>query len=326
MANSKNLENMNTEAQTDEREKDAVVVDIPENIDDEKSIDTDGPISAEEIETEPSETEESGMSRREKIILIIIAILLFLLLIWGGIALYNGIQHSGRDAQDGNPTHSTVTAEQNDAITTSSDTESSETTRNLSDENRGNIIGAVTPGENTVANPGKTGNTTGSDSKNTGTDITVPTSEPYAGGTKPTKQTDTSTTAPSSDRPNSENNKEDNTAPDYAGEIKVHISKVNDDTGVITVSVDGGSIAVPVQTTLFNGRVTKSGVAQGKVLGYNTGVTVLLFYPEAEGFNYTEAEVNGYMNRTSDSLTVLVDINGDGEKLLIKFNGMKTIF
>ncbi|MBR0303138.1 MAG: hypothetical protein IJQ80_04760, partial [Clostridia bacterium] len=72
------------------------------------------------------------------------------------------------------------------------------------------------------------------------------------------------------------------------------------------------------------GRVTKSGVAQGKLFGFNAGVTVMFFYPQEEGFHTTE--VNAFMNRTSDSLTVLVDINGDGSKLLIKINGMKSLF
>lgn len=116
----------------------------------------------------------------------------------------------------------------------------------------------------------------------------------------------------------------DNAAPDYTGETKVRISEVNDDTGFVTITIDGTSIMVPLQTTVFNGRVTKSGVAQGKLFGYNSGITVMFFYPQDEGFHTTE--VNAYMSRTSDALTVLVDINGDGSKLLIKVNGMKSLF
>ena len=334
MTNSENLENMNAEVQTDEEEKAAVVVDIPENIDDEKNTDTNRFNSDEKDETDENESEESGMSRREKIILIIIAILLLLLLFWGGLALYNGTQRSGGDARNVNSTQSTLAADQDEQTTTPSETEGSnaDTAWNLSGRNSGNISGGGSSGGNTAAKPDNTGNNLGSNSGNTGKDITPSTTDPVVKETKPTEESkDTSTTAPSNDKPNNDkpsndDKKDDDTAPDYAGEVKVHISKVNDDTGVITVSVEGNSIAVPVQTTLFNGRVTKSGVAQGKIFGYNTGVTVLLFYPEAEGFDYTDAEVNGYMNRTSDSLTVLVDINGNGKKLLIKFNGMKSIF
>ena len=90
-----------------------------------------------------------------------------------------------------------------------------------------------------------------------------------------------------------------------------------------TVTVDGEKIVVPVQTTVFNGRVTKSGVAQGKLFGFNCGATVMLYYSQEDGMNNTE--FSGYMNRTSDSLTILVDINGNNSKLLIKINGLKSL-
>ena len=86
----------------------------------------------------------------------------------------------------------------------------------------------------------------------------------------------------------------------------------------MAATVDGEKIVVPVQTTVFNGRVTKSGVAQGKLFGFNCGATVMLFYPQEDGMNNTE--FSGYMNRSGDSLTILVDINGDNSKLLIKIN------
>lgn len=119
-------------------------------------------------------------------------------------------------------------------------------------------------------------------------------------------------------------NGNDNAASDYAGETKVRISTVNDGTGIITITIGDSSVSVPVQTTVFNGRVTKSGVAQGKLFGYNSGITVLLYYPQEDGFSSNE--VTGFMNRSKDGLTILVDINGDGSKLLIKVNGMKSMF
>ena len=115
----------------------------------------------------------------------------------------------------------------------------------------------------------------------------------------------------------------DDAASDYAGVTEVRISDVNDATGIITLTIDGKNVVVPVQTTVFNGRVTKSGVAQGKLSGYNVGVTVMLYYPQEDGFSTNSVE--GYMNRTEDSLTVVVDVNGDGSKLLIKINGMKAL-
>ena len=118
-------------------------------------------------------------------------------------------------------------------------------------------------------------------------------------------------------------NNKDDVVSEYAGETKVRITKVNDETGIITVTVDGEKIVVPVQTTVFNGRVTKSGVAQGKLFGFNCGATVMLFYPQEDGMSNTE--FSGYMNRTGDSLTILVDINGNNSKLLIKINGLKSL-
>ena len=99
-------------------------------------------------------------------------------------------------------------------------------------------------------------------------------------------------------------NNKDNTASEYAGETKICISKVNDDTGIITVTVDGEKIVVPVQTTLFNGRVTKSGVAQGKLFGFNCGATVMLYYQHEDCMGKTE--FYGYMKITGDSFTILV--------------------
>ncbi len=319
MTNSENLENMNTEVQTDEEEKSTVIVDISKTHDNEEN--TGNSVSAEK-------EQETGMSGREKFVLIIIAAFLLLLLIMGVFALHNGVWHSDMQRYE-DPTQSTVTTDQDEKITIPSETEAphADSAWNLSGKYNGNGEGSVAPGGNTTAKPDNIGNGPDSSSGNTGKGVTPSTTDSATKDTKPTEESkDTSITTPSSDKPSSDDKKDDDTVPDYAGEVKVHISKVNDDTGVITVSVDGNSIAVPVQTTLFNGRVTKSGVAQGKIFGYNTGVTVLLFYPEAEGFDYNDSEVNGYMNRTTDSLTVLVDINGNGRKLLIKFNGMKSIF
>lgn len=123
---------------------------------------------------------------------------------------------------------------------------------------------------------------------------------------------------------NGNQNGNDDAASDYSGETEVRISTVNDGTGIITITIGDSSVSVPVQTTVFNGRVTKSGVAQGKLFGYNSGVTVLLYYPQEDGFSSNE--VTGFMNRSKDGLTIMVDINGGGSKLLIKVNGMKSMF
>ncbi len=121
-----------------------------------------------------------------------------------------------------------------------------------------------------------------------------------------------------------ENNGDNNITQDYTGEVNVSISGVDASSGIITVTIEGKSVVIPVQSTSFNGRITKSGVAKAELFGYNSAITVMLFYPEDEGFTYQNA--TGYMSRNGDSLTVLVDLNGNGSKLLIKVNGMKSLF
>ena len=51
----------------------------------------------------------------------------------------------------------------------------------------------------------------------------------------------------------------------------------------VTLTIDGSSVVIPVQSTSFNGRITKSGVAKAELFGYNSAITVLLYYPENEG-------------------------------------------
>ncbi len=121
-----------------------------------------------------------------------------------------------------------------------------------------------------------------------------------------------------------ENNGDNNITQDYTGEVNVSVSGVDASSGIITVTIEGKSVVIPVQSTSFNGRITKSGVAKAELFGYNSAITVMLFYPEDEGFTYQNA--TGYMSRNGDSLTVLVDLNGNGSKLLIKVNGMKSLF
>lgn len=121
-----------------------------------------------------------------------------------------------------------------------------------------------------------------------------------------------------------DHNKTEESNTDYSGETTVGISKIDANSGFVTITVDGTSVMVPVQTTVFNGRITKSGVAQSKIGKYSCGITVMIFYPESEGFNKSSAA--GYMSKTTDSLTVLVDINGNDSKLMIKINGMKSLF
>lgn len=316
----------------------------------------------EEVKTVKSETndmavdteESKGLSKREKIILIVIAILLFLMFI--GLLLFglNRMTRGGLDARepsngqsilsttpDSNSDGSDLDGEDanadngigsaNDAVSNVGNNDNGGNNSDAGSNNSGSNGNAGNSGNNgnssnnggtgnsggngTSSNPGQNGNTSEKP------DNQQPTTPPTGNADEDTDNNDN----PSDDSDN--NSKDDgqnnDAAPDYAGETKVRISKIDANTGVITLTVEGENIVVPVQTTVFNGRITKSGVAQGNLFGYNCGVTIMLFYPENEVFN--QYEVNGYMSRNADGLTILVDINGNGSKLLIKVNGMKSL-
>lgn len=264
-------------------------------------------------ETESEETTDEKMNRSEKIILVIIGILLALLLLWLGVRAFNGMQRN-TEVRD----HESGISFINEDTTGNAD--------------NGNDAGAVDTGngngfDNDISNGyhdatsgtpdnGNNGNDAGNNGNSNGNGATTIPPET-------TEKDNSSDNSGGNSGSNNQNDKSDDAAPDYTGDTKIRITKVNDDTGVITISVGDEKIVVPVQTTLFNGRVSKSGVAQGKLFGYNCGAAVMLFYPQADGMG--ETDYNGYMSRTGDSLTILVDINGENSKLLIKINGFKSL-
>lgn len=346
MANKNNLEITNAEVLMEEENKTTeTVTEIPTVTDDE--------VIAEEAFAveEESEKKSKRLSLKEVVVLVGVSILLLLLLIWLMLWLTGVTHRIGLDSRnDGkisytetttNSTPDTNPGDENDSTTTPDSSDSNaggdagthrtpETTQNTNpsagNTNNGNGIG----GNTNNGNNGNHGNASGNDNRPT-TNPSHNTDNGNNSGNggngnqsgKPT-DTDNGNGQGSGNGENTDNKNDNDSTPDYAGDTKVKIASFNDDTGIITVTVDGESLMVPVQTTYFNGRVTKSGVAQGKIFGYNIGVTVMLFYPQSDGFSITEA--NGYMSRTADGLTVLVDLNGDATKLLIKINGMKSLF
>ena len=339
MTNNKNLENMNAEVQTaEDQEQATVVATIPEgnedvnpndkypqpNDEDSGNDDQDNP-GEETPDDETAENEEEPpkdkISNREKIILIVIALLLFALLAWGAATIINGWQRDAIDDNSGSGLIITETTGNIDSTTLSGDNDNKNDgdASDAGDDN-GNRYPGVTQQiqGNTSHNAGTepTDKNQSDDIDNT-TDKTDNTSKPD-GGDSTTSKPDNTAKDDDQSKPTTE------TFKDYIGDTAIRIANVNDDTAIINLTVDGKIISVPVQTTYFNGRITKTGVSQVKLFGYNSGVTVLLYYPKTEGFNYNE--VNGYMSRTDEGLTVLVDINGEGTKLLIKINGMKSLF
>ena len=90
----------------------------------------------------------------------------------------------------------------------------------------------------------------------------------------------------------------------------------------VTVQIGIETIVIPVQTTIFNGRITKSGVFSDSLCGYSIGASVMLYYPEGgslDGVTLTGA----YVKVDNTRLTVSGDYNGDGSKIVFRINGVK---
>ena len=356
MTNNQNWENENAEVSTEERDENVVGAVVPETDEAADITDTDSATSDELGENVTDDekngecSEQNGLNRKQKGIIITVGIILLLLLLWLLYWAFGINRETDRHIDD-------VTSQTTAVDTTSSTDGTSESQTDSRDENDGTDTSSVSdtensqhiyfpaPGDNNKngGNNGSGGNGSGGnsgtdnsrseDSKpaDTGKNNTPSSGDQNGGNTTPSDNNQGGNSGNGNNGGNggnsgseAETTKPTNPYPDYSGETTVRISSVDENTGIITITVDGGSISVPVQTTVFNGRITKSGVAQGKLFGYTCGATVMLFYPQDVGFVNTE--VTGYMSRNDDGLTVMVDINGDGSKLLIKINGMKSLF
>lgn len=90
----------------------------------------------------------------------------------------------------------------------------------------------------------------------------------------------------------------------------------------VTFKIGDETVVIPVQTTIFNGRVTKSGVISDSLCGYSIGASVMLYYPEngsLDGVSLTSS----YVKVDSTRLTVTGDYNGDASKITFRVNGVK---
>ena len=324
---------------------------------DETSAETEDEVADDATDDETAETEESeegseeeenfdensedekndsageakeGMSRTEKIVLAVIAVVLLALLIFLGLEVYNGMQERPYGIDDSNNSQISTTltydGDENDGEANDGVLDDQNNGEDDSDENTDNRPGK--PSSNTTTSDKDGDNDDGNDKKdNSSTDSTNDgkddNDDDSDKGDDGNNGKDNSKDDDGNEKDNDNGKENDGAVAEFVGETKVRITKISDDTGIITVTVGGEKIVVPVQTTVFNGRVTKSGVAQGKLFGFNCGATVMLYYPQEEGMSNTE--FSGYMNRTGDSLTVLVDINGTDSKLLIKINGLKSL-
>lgn len=120
-----------------------------------------------------------------------------------------------------------------------------------------------------------------------------------------------------------EEGKPDNSESNSGGirsDDSVTIASVCEST--VTVTVGNETIVIPVQTTIFNGRITKSGVISDSLCGYSIGASVMLYYPE--GSSLSGATLTGaYIKADSTRLTVSGDYNGDGSKIVFRINGVR---
>lgn len=126
----------------------------------------------------------------------------------------------------------------------------------------------------------------------------------------------------SSDEPNS-NDKLDgseNISSSIINGASVTVTEINEST--VTVKVGGEIIIIPVQTTIFNGRITKSGVLSDSICGYSIGASIMLYYLES-GFLDGVSLSGAYVKVDSTRLTVSGDYNGDGSKIILRINGAK---
>lgn len=93
-------------------------------------------------------------------------------------------------------------------------------------------------------------------------------------------------------------------------------------SSTIEFRIGNETVVIPVQTTVFNGRVTKSGVISDSLCGYSIGASIMLYYPEdsvPDGITLTGA----YVKVDSTRLTVSADYNGEGTKAVFRLNGVK---
>lgn len=282
-----------------------------------------------DVKDNAAEAGEEKLSKKEKIILIMVGIILLLLLILLGIWGFNKTNR-GSDIREVNGSDISSLSQSDDRNSEDTDDyylygyEVSSDKKVSSDNNGDTTSKSATQSSTSDKKPnGNNDSTNDADSSNnsqdTGTSINVNDSDTDG---KDTDDNDGNGNDTNKDK-DKETDENNNKVPDYTGETKIRITKVNDDTGVITITVDGEKISVPVQTTVFNGRVTKSGVSQGKIFGFECGATVMIYYPQSDGMDITE--FTGYMSRINDSLTILVDINGEKSKMLIKINGFKSL-
>lgn len=122
-----------------------------------------------------------------------------------------------------------------------------------------------------------------------------------------------------SDEEEKPDNSENNSGGIQSGD-SVTISSISEST--VTVTIGNETVVIPVQTTIFNGRITKSGVISDSLCGYSIGASVMLYYPENGSLSGVTLS-GAYVKADSTRLTVSGDYNGDGSKIVFRINGVR---
>lgn len=253
------------------------------------------------------------MTRVQKVIVILTAAVLTIILIavattryMGGPGVYPIEADQGTSSSEENTVPS-----KKDTSYSPNDTANSE--KGTSDSGSTGIggNGGIDPGNNN-RDPGGTGQDT---SPETGNGNQYPDQGRNDTGTDPAPDKDT-------EKPNdgSGSGKDDTSSGGISSSDTVSIISIGDST--VTVKIGKETIVIPVQTTVFNGRITKSGVASDALWGYSVGGSVLLYYPE--GGSLAGVTLTGsYVKADNARLTVSGDYNGDGSKIVFRLNGVK---
>ena len=265
------------------------------------------------------ETKDTGkksserMTRTQKVIVILTAAILTIILIAVATTRYMGSpgvypieadQGTSSSEENAVPSEKDTSYSQNDTANSEKGTSDSVST------GIGGNGGSNT--DNNNRNPGGNGQDVPSKAENGNHD---PGQDKNDTGTDPAPDKDT-------EKPNDDpgSGKDDTSSGGISSGDAVSIISVGDST--VTAKIGKETIVIPVQTTVFNGRITKSGVASDTLCGYSVGGSVLLYYPE--GGSLAGVTLTGsYVKADNARLTVSGDYNGDGSKIVFRLNGVK---
>ena len=265
------------------------------------------------------ETKDTGkrpnvrMTRTQKVIVLLTAAILTIILIAVATTRYMGSPGLYPIEADQGTSSSEDNAVLSEKDTSYSQNDTANSEKGTSDSGSTGIggNGGGDPGNNN-RNPGSNGQDTPPE---TGNGNQYPGQDKNDTGTDPTP--DKNQEKPNDD---SRNGKDDTPSGGISSGDAVSVISVGDST--VTVKIGKETIVIPVQTTVFNGRITKSGVASDSLCGYSVGGSVLLYYPE--GGSLAGVTLTGsYVKADNARLTVSGDYNGDGSKIVFRLNGVK---